>query len=189
MKALKDPSLAEAMVIPATMDVLSTRTGGKTIIPEPSIKAPHRRHAKLSVASAARGVPRCDVGHLVQALASQICPSGRRGRDRLQLDSGEHDGALDDAHRKLHCRRRHGRLVTKPAGWWRPQKLTISVTELIWCAQAEALPMHSSQKRVNSSMRSSRQPSKGSPCQIRRDRISSLQTIRAWSWSSDLAGP
>ena len=40
VKALKDASLAEAMVIPATMDVLSTRKGGASIIPEPSVRAP-----------------------------------------------------------------------------------------------------------------------------------------------------
>ena len=36
VKALKDPSLAEAMVIPATMDVLGTLRSGAGIIPEPA---------------------------------------------------------------------------------------------------------------------------------------------------------
>ena len=40
VKASKDPSLAEAMVIPATMDVLGTTRGGRSVIPEPSADAP-----------------------------------------------------------------------------------------------------------------------------------------------------
>ena len=40
VKALKDPSLAEAMVIPATMDVLGTLKSGAGIIPEPAPGAP-----------------------------------------------------------------------------------------------------------------------------------------------------
>ena len=40
VKALKDPSLAEAMVIPATMDVLGTQKSGAGIIPEPAPGAP-----------------------------------------------------------------------------------------------------------------------------------------------------
>ena len=40
VKALKDPSLAEAMAIPATYAVLGTTKAGKTIIPEPAKDAP-----------------------------------------------------------------------------------------------------------------------------------------------------
>ena len=40
VKALKDPSLAEAMVIPALMEVLSTTKGGRSVIPEPAADAP-----------------------------------------------------------------------------------------------------------------------------------------------------
>ena len=88
VKALKDPSLAEAMVIPATMDVLGTQRSGAGIIPEPAPDAPeneiyNREHSQLSMAGAPRRVPNCHVGDSLQPLAPPVCPSGRSGRHRL----------------------------------------------------------------------------------------------------------
>ena len=40
VKALKDLSLAETMVIPATMEVLSATRGGRSVTPEPAADAP-----------------------------------------------------------------------------------------------------------------------------------------------------
>ena len=181
VKALKDPSLAEAMVIPATMDVLGTLKSGAGIIPEPaqgllrtrstsgtfqtisgrsSVKSSRLSRGRFSTTTGTAGLP-----------VRKAWPPPTMIRQQTAFD-----GVMDDPHRELHCRRRNGRVwrPSPPDGGGLKSIHICHVTGLIWCAQAEALPMHSFRKRVSSSMRFSRRRSKGSHCQIRPERTSSL---------------